>query len=101
MEICNHYINKNLIAGIGPLIIVTSGGAEQMKVITDSRQLIFELHLKNHTIKIESDWLALDKMSDRDGTNEKRYEDFVDRYIKAAEEIKKIIDGEENKNKSE
>lgn len=58
MYICGHIISKNEIIGIGPLMVKFSND-QAVRMLYNSKQLSFYLHLKNHSIKIESDWLDL------------------------------------------
>ena len=58
MNICNHVIRDDLIAGIGPLMSKTSSSLE-IHSVYNSRQLWFWLHLKAQSFKIESDWFDI------------------------------------------
>src|SRR5580765_524048 len=94
MEVCKHTVDKNEIVGIGPLMLKTSGN--QIAQLLNTRQLNFLLHLKQHSILIESEWFELDEMADRDGKNLARFKAFQKEYNQVSATIKEMIDEREN-----
>jgi hypothetical protein len=92
MIICHHIIQKSEVVGIGPLMVARHPDHVQA-TIYQSRQLFFVLHLKNQSVKIESDWFAFDGV---DGEQKKKnrdaYDQFRGQYDTAFAEIKELIE---------
>lgn len=93
MLICNHVIKDDVIVGIGPLMMTTPGDT-LMQQLYNRRRLYFELHLTNHTTKIESDWhdIGTDAQPDeRTAKERKLYQEFMDQYNVAKNKILELI----------
>lgn len=56
MDICHHIIKESEVVGIGPLMLKLHPDQVQRELY-GSRKLYFFLHLKNQSVKIESDYL--------------------------------------------
>src|SRR4051812_25162823 len=91
MNICNHIIREDQIAGIGPLMMQQSSD-HTIRMLYNSRQLWFYLHLKNHSVKIESDWIDLGDGSLEENKKQRGlYNDFTKQYKEAEEKILSIV----------
>src|SRR3954447_21609396 len=101
MEICNHIIREDLIAGIGPLMSRRSASPE-IHALYNSRQLWFWLHLKSHSVQIESDWFDIGEgNTDAEKAARTNYKAWTKLYEEAFKKVihimeKKTISHENN-----
>jgi len=89
MDIQGHLIKDSEIIGIGPLMNIQS--ESQIGKIYNSRKLFYDIHLKERSISIESNYLNIgyDKAStEEEQAREKWYE-----FIKDYSGVKKVIEG--------
>ena len=89
MDICGHIITDEEIIGIGPLMMESPTDPIQMNIY-NRRKLTFELHLKNHSTKIESEWYDLyngASITQQILDIRKRYSEFKEQYEKVREKI--------------
>jgi hypothetical protein len=95
MTICNHLIKASEVIGIGPLMTQVSSD-QTMRMLYKEKKLWFELHFKNHTTKIESDWISFAEhlTEEQKKSNKQYFDEFRISYQNAVAEIIKIIGNE-------
>lgn len=91
MKICGHIFNQSEVVGIGPLMVEYTKDLT-MRQLYSTRRLCFELHLKNHTTLIKSDFVDISGISDEQKTKNVKYlEDFKKDYETAKDAIVSMI----------
>ncbi len=90
MNIMGHIIKPECIHGIGPLMKEFGTGTDY--ALYNHFRFFFELHLAGHTTKINSDWVYTTAVTDSVYQSSRKSADkFKNEYIKAVDEIKKLI----------
>jgi hypothetical protein len=91
MNICNHTIKTSEIVGIGPLMVQYSIDPVILQLYK-RKMLWFYLHLKNMSIKLESDWCDFDGVdADQIARNKAYYDGFKKGYDDAKDNITNIL----------
>ena len=94
MNICGHIISTSQIIGIGPLMVKDSTD-QTTRLLYNSKQLFFLLHLKNQSVEIKSEWFQVGVAQDRDDFYMKQrdlYNQFKAQYDTAKAAILEVID---------
>jgi hypothetical protein len=95
MEIEGTLIKDSEIIGVGPLM-ATSGTGQIDATIYNSKKFSYLVHLKQHSINIETNFLKIGFKGDeiRDEVKEARetYKKFVENYQEVKKQIAAMID---------
>lgn len=87
MNILDHLIKDTEITGIGPLMLESANDQAALMLYKTCRYL-FELHLKNHTTIIKSEWFDRTGHADEVLSKmRKTMEDFRAQYFKIRKEV--------------
>lgn len=91
IELNGHLIKKSEIVGIGPLMIVDTQNSAEWALYA-SRRYFYVIHLRNHDIKIESDWYRFQSIpEDQLADNKKAASEWKQRYDRQRNEIEKFL----------
>ena len=89
MEICGHIILRKEVIGIGPLMIQQSTD-QATRMLYNSKKLFFFLHLRNQSVKIESNWFDVGNSEPANQTESRAREDYK-KFCAEYDEARKLV----------